>query len=140
MDSKAINCAGIIIENSKGEILLQLRDEKVKNFPNHWVLLGGASENGESPEQTVKREIKEEIGIELDDLEHFKDFSYGPFNQSFFYKKIDLNLSEITLMEGKEIRFCSKKDILSLKFGFNIREVVKSFLSSSKWMKREKQN
>ncbi len=138
MDNKAINCAGIIIENSKGEILLQLRDEKVKDFPNHWVLLGGGLENGESPEQTAKREIKEETGIELGNLKHFKNFSYRQFNQAFFYKKMDLDPSEIVLKEGKEIRFFSKKDITGLKFGFNIREVVESFLSDSKWMKREK--
>lgn len=41
-------CVGIIIENNKGEILLQLRDNNVKEFPNHWVFLGGVTKKGET--------------------------------------------------------------------------------------------
>jgi len=127
-----INCVGIILEDNKGRILLQLRYDKIKQFPNCWVLLGGALEGDETPEQAIKREIKEEIGVELKNFEHFKNFNYKNFNQSFFYKKMDLNLEKIELKEGKEIRFYSKEEINNLNLGFNIREVINDFLSRLK--------
>lgn len=130
-----INCVGIIIENTKGKILLQLRDSTVKKFPNCWVLLGGALEGDETPEQAIKREIKEEIDIELKNFEHFKNFNYKKFNQSFFYKKIDLDLEKIDLKEGKQIRFYSKEEINNLDLGFNIKEVINDFLLKLKQMK-----
>jgi len=130
MDNTIRNSAGIIIENNEGKLLLQLRDDKVKKFPNCWVLLGGALEGDETPEEAVKREIKEEIGIEIENLKYFKNFNYEYITQSFFYKKMNLDLGKIDLKEGKEIKFFSKEDIGNLSLGFNIREVIDSFLLS----------
>jgi len=126
-------CAGIIIENDNDELLLQLRDDEVKDFPNHWVLLGGAMEDGEKPRETLKREMKEELGIEIGEFEYFRTFDYNnKLKQVFFYKKINLDPKKINLMEGKEIRFFSKKDLDKVKFGFNIKEVINIFLESRK--------
>lgn len=57
-DKIFLNFAGGCIVNDKGEILLQKRkDKKMWGFP------GGAMELGESIEETVKREVKEETGL-----------------------------------------------------------------------------
>lgn len=135
MNNKMINCVGIIIENNEGKILLQLRDDKTKEFPNCWVLLCGALEGDETPEQAIKREIKEEIDIELKKFEYFKNFNHKNFNQLFFYKKMNLDLGKIYFKEGKEIRFFSKEDINNLNLGFNIKEVINDFLFNLKQIK-----
>ena len=58
--------AAIILENDKGEFLLALRDNKPGiPFPNHWDLIGGHVEDGETPEEALVREVKEELDIEL---------------------------------------------------------------------------
>ena len=54
---------GVVIENGKGEILLQRRKDNGK-----WAIIGGGMEIGESFEDTIRREAKEEAGIELGDL------------------------------------------------------------------------
>lgn len=54
---------GVIIENSKGEILLQKRKDNGK-----WAIIGGGMELGETFEEVVRREAKEEAGIELGEL------------------------------------------------------------------------
>lgn len=48
------------------EILLQLRDDKVGiRFPGVYSLFGGALENSETPEEGLRRELEEELGITL---------------------------------------------------------------------------
>ena len=68
--------AGIIIENNKGEVLLQLRDNKPNIlYPNQWVLPGGGIEKNEAPKEAVKREIKEELEIKLKKFKLFKKYN-----------------------------------------------------------------
>lgn len=60
-----IGC-GVIIENDKGQILLQKRRDN-----GCWAILGGAMEMGEKLTETAKREVLEEAGIEIGELELF---------------------------------------------------------------------
>ena len=63
-----MTCAcGVIIENENGEILLQKRRDN-----GCWAIIGGAMEMGETFEETVRREAKEESGLTLGKLELFK--------------------------------------------------------------------
>jgi 8-oxo-dGTP pyrophosphatase MutT (NUDIX family) len=56
--------AAIIFENDKGEFLFFLRDNKPGiPFPLHWDLFGGHVEEGETPEEALVREVKEEITL-----------------------------------------------------------------------------
>ncbi|EJS57822.1 hypothetical protein ICE_01935 [Bacillus cereus BAG1X1-2] len=59
-----LNFAGGIVYNERNEILLQKRGDR-----NEWGLPGGAMELGESLEETAKREIFEETGLNVE-VEH----------------------------------------------------------------------
>lgn len=61
---------GAIIEDVDGRILLQKRSDY-----GVWGIPGGLLEIGESFDATVKREVKEETGLELKDLELFGIYS-----------------------------------------------------------------
>lgn len=56
-----LNFAGACIANEKGELLFQKRSEDEAL----WGLPGGAVEIGESVEEAVIREVKEETGFDL---------------------------------------------------------------------------
>lgn len=65
-----ITGCGVIIENDKGEILLQKRRDN-----GCWAILGGAMEIGEKFTEVAKREVYEEAGIEIGELELFGIYS-----------------------------------------------------------------
>jgi ADP-ribose pyrophosphatase YjhB (NUDIX family) len=55
----------VILRDAEGRILLHRRSDD-----NSWSLIGGWMENGETPDQAVRREAREESGlvIEVDEL------------------------------------------------------------------------
>src|SRR3972149_10379666 len=65
--------AGVILFNRKGEILLLLRDNiPTIGHPDHWNIVGGAIEEGETPEEAALREVQEEIGFRLARVSPFR--------------------------------------------------------------------
>ncbi len=59
-----------IIQNDDDKILLIKRSETSKAYPNMWGLVSGMVEWGESVEDALKREVQEEIGQEIYDIEY----------------------------------------------------------------------
>ena len=59
------------IENPRGEYLMLHRVKK-KDDANHdkWIGIGGKFEDGESPEECVLREVREETGLTLTDYRY----------------------------------------------------------------------
>lgn len=121
--------AGIIFINSNNEILLLLRDD-VPNipFPNQWDIPGGKIEKGETPDVAVKREMKEELGLDtLNDFKLFKIYKSENLTDFIFWKKLDLNTDKITLNEGQKIQYFSLDEIRKMKLAFNYNQVVEEF-------------
>jgi len=54
-----------LIEDSEGRILLIKRSSNSKTNPSTWELPGGKVGAGESIEEALKREVKEETGLEI---------------------------------------------------------------------------
>ena len=65
-----VTSCGVIIENEKGEILLQKRRDN-----GAWSLLGGSMEIGEIFIEVAKREVFEEAGVKIGELTLFGIYS-----------------------------------------------------------------
>ena len=70
LTSSAPDGASVILYTEE-QVLLYKRDGHPMLFPHRWAIFGGGIESGESPEQTVCRELGVELGYSLipDDLE-----------------------------------------------------------------------
>ena len=58
--------ASILLVNQRGHVLLQQRDDRPDlAYAGRWTLFGGQVEAGETPEECIRREIREELDIDL---------------------------------------------------------------------------
>jgi ADP-ribose pyrophosphatase len=64
-DNIGIGC-GALIMNDNNETLLLKRTSKTRNEAGFWSKPGGGVEFGEKVENAVKREIKEELGVDIE--------------------------------------------------------------------------
>lgn len=60
------NALAVIANNDNKILLLKRSDFPDQWMPSKWSLVGGAIEKNEEPEKACAREIKEEIGLEMD--------------------------------------------------------------------------
>ncbi len=94
--------SGILVDENK--ILLGLR-KNTKCFPDYWSLPVGHVEMGESSLQAIKRELSEEIGVELIDATSFCikiDESESIYHQVFLVKKWNGKIV------NRELNLCSE--------------------------------
>lgn len=89
------------IINSENRLLIQKRASTKKRYPNMWAMTTGAMNANENRNQAIIREIKEELGIDIEENELiYTGMQKGntAFINSFIVKK-DIDLSEITLQK-----------------------------------------
>ena len=126
--------AAIILENDNKELLLYLRDNKPGiPFPNCWDLIGGHIEDGETPEEALIREVKEELGITLADFRFYKKYvcltgdAYP--NEKYIYAgRINIPVEEITLFEGERPQYFTREQIPEVNFANILKEIVMDYL------------
>lgn len=122
--------AGILLLNSNNELLMLLRDDKKGiPYPNMWDIPGGRVESGEIPEETIKREMIEEMNLELGDIKLFKVYESEDLIDNVFWKRIDLDPGKIKLMEGQKIAYFSRNELSKLTLAFNYNLVVEEFFN-----------
>ena len=61
---------GVVIENERGEILMMKRTANTRNDHGMWSIPGGKIEFGEKAEEAIRREVVEELNLELGELEY----------------------------------------------------------------------
>lgn len=130
--------AAIILENDKGEFLLYLRDNKSTiPFPDHWDLIGGHVEEGETPEQALVREVKEELDIDLKEYAFYRKYECltgdAYENIKYIYTgRINLPIEKITLLEGVRPKYFSREEIPYVKFANILKSIVMDYINDNR--------
>lgn len=102
------------------------------NRPNtNWALVAGFNEIGETIEQTVHREVMEEIGLKVKNLKYYKSQPWGLTSTLLmgFYCTVDgdekIKLDNVELKDGK---WSSPDEIDFENDGFSLtREMIENF-------------
>lgn len=98
-DSVGVGCGALII-NEKNEALLLKRTSKTRNLAGFWMQPGGGVEFGERVEDAVKREIKEELNIDIE-IVRFLAFTEGIMKEE---KQHWVSLSFLGKIVGGEVK------------------------------------
>ncbi len=106
------------IMNEKGEVLVQKRAGEKRRNPNKWAKTGGQVDSGETVEEAIYREVKEELGIEIpkEQIEIDSIYKSDDKNKRFVYNYIfvvDYKLEDYILQ---------KEEVADVKY-FTIEEL-----------------
>lgn len=103
------------IENSKGEFLFQMTSKRKKNV---WATTGGHVKSGQTSKEAIIEEIKEELGIDIneDEVKLFKTYKYDDAFKDVFYIKKDIDINSLTYEkdEVEYVKYLTKDEILDL--------------------------
>lgn len=95
-----------------------------------WDIPGGKVEKGEFPEDTIRREMNEEMGIkDLGEIKLFKIYTSENLTDYIYWKRMDLNPAEIDLKEGQRIEYFDIERIRKTNLAFNYNLVLEDFFS-----------
>ena len=108
------------IINSEGKFLVQRRSLTKRNNPGKWSSTNGLVQLGEDRFETVQRETKEELGIDIDKNQiYLVEENHIVGNHlmvDIFVTYVDVKLSDITIQESEVDKVCyvTKEELLDL--------------------------
>jgi len=113
--------SGIILQNKK--ILLLQRSNYTQNYPGYWGCPGGRAEKGETPEQNVIREVKEECNL---DFIPTKIIKTGIWQDREYFRFVGEWKGEIKIQEEEVTNYnwFTYDEAIKLKLSFDYKEVV----------------
>ena len=114
---KQIKTVAGVIKNEKGEILCTLRDQgKYEYVSFKWEFPGGKIEEGETNQQTLARELREELEIEVEigDFFYQVEHDYPDFHLSMAVYECKLISKEMKMNVHKGLKWLAPKDMMTL--------------------------
>lgn len=94
------------------QFLLQLRDDiPTIAWPGHWAFFGGHLDPGESPDDAVYRELREEIGYDAPQLELFERVEDDTVVRHVYHGPLVVPVDGLVLSEGLDLGLWSVADI-----------------------------
>jgi len=115
-----IRTAAAVLVTPDGRYLMQLRDNNPEiSFPGFFCLFGGELEPGEEPEAGLRRELAEELELEVDEINYLSQFVFdaiyadSTLRQRYYFEvPIDPDVIEaLVLHEGAGMKLMTEDDI-----------------------------
>jgi len=135
MENTKHSGTGILFVNDNGQVLLCLRDNKPDiPCPNCWDIIGGHIEEGETPEECIGREVKEEIGKTVEKLNFYKKYNMKDKIQYIYWEKANIDIEQTTLTEGQKLKWFTEEEIRKLpeeKIAFGFKQIIVTFFKEA---------
>lgn len=127
-----IGCSLIIHDDNK-KVLIAQRSKIKRKFPLLWETVGGTLENQETPEECIRREVKEELNCEISELKLFKVYVINSDNQYVLIVYVGKIVGEVKAnIEIEKVEWITKNDINIYKFMGNCKEKIIDFYNEIK--------
>ena len=112
---KTIRVVAAIIKavNDKGENIIFATQRGYGEFKGGWEFPGGKIEDGENPEDALKREIMEELGIEIKvgDMIDTIEYDYPNFHLSMDCFLAEIVSGDLVLKEHEDAKWLTKEEL-----------------------------
>jgi len=128
---KIVTTVAGIIENEKGEVLCTERNlGKYEYVSYKWEFPGGKIELGETDEQTLTRELHEELEIDVQILNKFYqvEHDYPDFHLSMAVYECKMLSKDYKMNVHKNIKWLPKEEMMSLDWAAADLPVAKKFV------------
>ena len=113
MERKLIHVAAAVIRDGDKIFTVQ---RGYGDYKDKWEFPGGKLEKGETPEEALRREIREELNTEIAIHEHLMkvQYDYPQFHLTMDCFWCSVVSGELTLLEAEDARWLTKEDIWSV--------------------------
>ncbi|REE82923.1 ADP-ribose pyrophosphatase YjhB (NUDIX family) [Lutibacter oceani] len=113
--------SGIILENKK--ILLLQRSNYTENYPGFWGCPGGRAEKGETAQENVIREVKEECNLNFLPTKIIKT---GIWQERKYYRFLGNWSGKIIIQEEEvsDYNWFSFEKAMQLQLSFDYKEIL----------------
>jgi 8-oxo-dGTP pyrophosphatase MutT (NUDIX family) len=117
------DAAAALLVLEDGRYLMQLRDDLPHIwYPGHWGLFGGSVDRGEDEVAALRRELREELDLEMSDARLFVRFQFdltpmglGQYVRAYYEVPIALAAFDcLVLREGADMRAMPGDEALAL--------------------------
>ena len=122
-----------IIENNEGDILIAKRNlEKAQG--GLWEFPGGKIEKNESADDAIKREIKEELNIDIEVIKWIieKRHNYPEKTINLILCTAKWTGGELNLSEHEDSKWIKKEDIFNFQFAEADNEIINEIFKMKK--------
>lgn len=120
-DYMILAASGIILRDKK--ILLIKRSNYTEIYPKHWACPGGRAERGETAEQNVIREVKEEVNLDFTPSEIL---TTATWQDRYLYRFLGQWIGEVKLQEEEvtDYDWFTFDEAKKLKLAFDYPKVI----------------
>ncbi|MDX1991637.1 MAG: NUDIX domain-containing protein [bacterium] len=138
MKHKSVVCA--ILVGVDGRVLLQQRDEKPGLvYAGYWTIFGGQVEAGETPDEAIQRELREELDITLP-LRLWSEYICPvrtrpgelTVTNHVYVGEMPYDINTLTLYEGQAMRYFSAEDSADLLLAFDQHIPLRAYFQGRK--------